>query len=72
MLSWVIPVVRKRAGWKIACDVLGLMADDCIVQRIQPLHPKWHFLMALSEISESFESETDSDSISINSVFAMA
>lgn len=61
-------VVRKRDGWKTARDVLGLMADNWIIQAIQ--HLKWHFLMALSEVSETFESKTNSDSI--DSIFAEA
>ena len=50
----------------------GLMVDNWIVQRTQPLHLKWHFLMALSEIHKTFQSDTNFHSIGINGIFAMA
>lgn len=67
-MSMCLNVVRKRDGWKIARDMSGLMADNWIVQAIQ--HLKWHFLMALSEVSETFESKTNSDII--DNIFAEA
>ena len=48
----------------------GLIADDCIVQIIQPLQLQWNFFIRLPEITETFENETNSDSI--NTTFSMS
>lgn len=53
----------KNWAWEMIAYISGLIANDCMVQIIPSLLWKVYFLVTLLETSETFESESNSDSM---------